>query len=170
MQALSLSLSVSFFLAAALRVRLQDRALLLVKSAEGCVVLSKPVLTLIPKLPKLHRASSAPKAREDACLRIRFTSCQHPDVAGLLKIGSAHLSTESSESSGIYISAHNLSLEEAMNCTSTSSCTFYANATATRSAGFLCPLGTGAVDFQALHDFGCLACQPGDTQVLNVTS
>ncbi|CAE7190373.1 unnamed protein product, partial [Symbiodinium microadriaticum] len=47
--------------------------------------------------------------------------------------------------------------------------TFYANATATRSAGFLCPLGTGAVDFQALQDFGCLACKPGDTQVLNVT-
>ncbi|CAE7269750.1 unnamed protein product, partial [Symbiodinium necroappetens] len=91
-------------------------------------------------------------------------------VSGLLKIGSAHLSTESSESSGIYISARNLSLEEAMNCTSTSSCTFYANATATRNTGFLCPLGTGAVDFQALHDFGCLACKPGDTQVLNVTS
>ncbi|CAE7258392.1 pmpB [Symbiodinium sp. KB8] len=77
----------------------------------------------------------------------------------LLKIGSAHLSTESSESSGIYIS------EEVMNCTST----FYANATTTRSAAFLCPLGTGAVDFQALNDFGCLACKPGDTQVLNVT-
>ncbi|CAE7211480.1 unnamed protein product, partial [Symbiodinium microadriaticum] len=55
-------------------------------------------------------------------------------VSGLLKIGSAHLSTESSESSG----------------------TFYANATTTRSAAFLCPLGTGAVDFQALNDFGCL--------------
>ena len=32
-------------------------------------------------------------------------------MAGLLKIGSAHLRTESSESSGIYISARNLSLE-----------------------------------------------------------
>ena len=72
-------------------------------------MLSKPVLTLIPKLPKLHRVSS--QKPEDACSRIRFTSCQHPDVAGLLKIGSAHLSTESSESSGIYISARNLSLE-----------------------------------------------------------
>ncbi|CAE7343135.1 unnamed protein product, partial [Symbiodinium microadriaticum] len=48
--------------------------------------------------------------------------------------------------------------------------TFYAKTTATRNTGFLCPLGTGAVDFQALHDFGCLACKPGDTQVLNVTS
>eukprot|EP00439_Symbiodinium_sp_Y106_P051966 s3935_g6.t3 len=69
-------------------------------------------------------------------------------VSGPLKLGSAHLNV--------------------MNCTSTSTCTFYANA-ATRAA-FLCPLGTGSVDFEELHDFGCLACRPGDTQVLNVTS
>eukprot|EP00439_Symbiodinium_sp_Y106_P013336 s7949_g1.t3 len=87
-------------------------------------------------------------------------------VSGLLKLGYAHLSTESS--SGIYISAHNLSLEDVMNCTSTSTCTFNANA-ATRAA-FLCPLGAGSVDFEELHDFGCLACRPGDTQVLNMTS
>ncbi|CAE7943755.1 unnamed protein product, partial [Symbiodinium sp. KB8] len=68
----------------------------------------------------------------------------HPATAGLLKLGSVHLSTESSSG------------------------TFYANA-ATR-AGFLCPLGTGSVDFVHSHDFGCLACKPGDTQVLNVTS
>ncbi|CAE7688664.1 unnamed protein product, partial [Symbiodinium necroappetens] len=83
----------------------------------------------------------------------------------LLKLGSVHLSTASS--SGIYIAAHSLSLEDVMNCTNTSACTFYANA-ATR-AGFLCPLGTGSVDFVHSHDFGCLACRPGDTQVLNVT-
>ena len=57
---LSLSLSSSWLLS---EVRLQDEAVLLVKSAEGFNVLSKPVLTLIPKLPKLHRVSSAPKAR-----------------------------------------------------------------------------------------------------------
>ncbi|CAE7344910.1 unnamed protein product, partial [Symbiodinium microadriaticum] len=58
--------------------------------------------------------------------------------------------------------------EDVMDCTNTSACTFYANA-ATR-AGFLCPLGTGWVDLEAWHGFGCLACKPGDTQVLNVTS
>ncbi|CAE7234389.1 unnamed protein product [Symbiodinium sp. CCMP2592] len=86
-------------------------------------------------------------------------------VAGLLKLDSANLSTESS--SGIYISAHNLSLEDVMNCTSTSTCTFFANAA--RSSTFLCPLGTGSVDFEELRDFGCLACRPGDAQVLNMT-
>ncbi|OLP76112.1 hypothetical protein AK812_SmicGene43996 [Symbiodinium microadriaticum] len=65
-------------------------------------------------------------------------------VPGLLKLGSVHLSTASS--SGIYISAHNLSLEDVMNCTNTSACTFRANAA--RWAGFLCPLGTGSVDFE----------------------
>ena len=60
----SLPLSLCLFLPGLLsEVRLQDRALLLVKSGEGCVVLSKPVLTLIPKLPKLFRVSSAPKAK-----------------------------------------------------------------------------------------------------------
>ncbi|CAE7657264.1 unnamed protein product [Symbiodinium sp. CCMP2592] len=93
-------------------------------------------------------------------------SCKHPAAAGLLKLDSANLSTESS--SGIYISAHNLSVDDVMNCTSTSTCTFYANAA--RSATFLCPLGTGSVDFEELHDFGCLACRPGDTQVLNMTA
>ncbi|CAE7610240.1 unnamed protein product [Symbiodinium sp. CCMP2456] len=72
---------------------------------------------------------------------------------GLLKLGSAHLTTKSS--SGIDIS------EDEMNCSST----FYANVAT--SAVFLCPLGTGSVGFEDLHDFGvqdlqekpcCLAC------------
>ncbi|CAE7657161.1 unnamed protein product, partial [Symbiodinium sp. KB8] len=58
--------------------------------------------------------------------------------------------------------------EHVMNCTNTSACAFYANAAA--RAGFLCPLGTGSVDFESLRDFGCLACKPGDTQLLKVTS
>ncbi|CAE7768882.1 unnamed protein product, partial [Symbiodinium necroappetens] len=96
----------------------------------------------------------------------------------LLKLGPTHLTTESS--SGNYISAHNLSLEARRYLDGKGrrdelywylllqlDCTFYANAAT--SAVFLCPLGTGSVVFEDLHDFGCLACRPGDTQVLNVT-
>ncbi|CAE7657241.1 unnamed protein product [Symbiodinium sp. CCMP2592] len=161
-----LSLSVSVCLAGCLSACLS-----------GCLALPLSSLarlelfySLCSKIPCAGLQSLTPLSAASAS-RARGQSSQdqvqelHPAAAGLLKLGSAHLSTESS--SGIYISAHKLSLDDVMNCTSTSTCTFYANAA--RSAAFLCPLGTGSVDFEELRDFGCLACRPGDTQVLNMT-
>ncbi|CAE7812356.1 pmpB [Symbiodinium sp. CCMP2592] len=88
------------------------------------------------------------------------------EVSGTLKLGSTHVGSESSF--GVYISARDLLLEDVMNCTKTPTCTFFANTS--RSAGFLCPLGTGVVDFDASEEFGCFACKPGSTQVQTTTN
>ncbi|CAE7493499.1 pmpB, partial [Symbiodinium natans] len=84
-------------------------------------------------------------------------------VAGALTIDSAELRTSSTF--GTYISAQSLVLAGVMDCTNTTTCVFYANTT--RATGFRCPVGMGVVDHEALHDFGCLACEPGTTQIFN---
>eukprot|EP00439_Symbiodinium_sp_Y106_P013678 s4908_g1.t4 len=88
------------------------------------------------------------------------------EVSGALKLGSTHLSSESSF--GVYVSVRDLLVEDVMNCTKTPTCTFFANTS--QSAGFLCPLGTGVVDFNASEEFGCFACKPGSTQVQTTTN
>ncbi|CAE7200163.1 pmpB [Symbiodinium sp. CCMP2592] len=90
------------------------------------------------------------------------------DVAGALTLESTNLSQHPDSLFGAYISAENLVLEDEVDCTRTTTCTF--SASSARSAGFRCPLGTGVVDFKTWADFGCQACKPGDTQVLNWTT
>jgi len=90
------------------------------------------------------------------------------DVAGALTLKSTNLSQHPDSLFGAYMSAENLILEDEVDCTRTTACTF--SASSARSAGFRCPLGTGVVDFKTWADFGCQACKPGDTQVLNWTT
>jgi len=87
-------------------------------------------------------------------------------VTGVLKIGSAHLTMKSKF--GAYIQSQDLVLEDVVDCTWTTTCKFSANVA--QRAGFRCPLGAGLVDFKNSDDFGCFACTPGKTQILNMTT
>ncbi|CAE7374913.1 pmpB [Symbiodinium sp. CCMP2456] len=83
-------------------------------------------------------------------------------AAGSIAIEAAHFH---SQSGGVQIeTAQSLRLDDVLDCTNVSSCTFRAKTA--HVAGFRCPVGTGVGSGISSLDQGCLVCAEGYTQVL----